>query len=177
MSDRSRRAVFSLVAAASISMGCSSVDSTCEDNCPPPPNVVHMDFTRAGGFYSAPFPSDDRKKGDAIDLSDFPNSGNATLVKQSLQIIALDVHGFSSTSAIYFELDDDLGKVTLPDYHSSIGKSSPVFLVGVDEAAPDFGKRYPIDVAFQKDGGRCGSRPPAPRRRFRGRGCWPRRRG
>ena len=157
MSERSRRAVFALAVAASISVGCSSVDSTCEDNCPPPPNVVHMDFTRAGGFYAAPFPSDDRKNGDAIDLSDFPNPGNAILVKQSLQIIALDVHGFSASSSIYFELDDDLGNVTLPDYHSSVAASSPVFLIGVDEAAPDFGKRYPIDVAFQKDGGPFGT--------------------
>jgi hypothetical protein len=138
-------------------IGCAD-DSTCGDACAPAGNEVHMDFTHRAGFYAAPFPSDDRKKGAAIDLDDFPNPTHAILVRQSLEMIKLDVHGFSATSSIYFELEAALGKATLPDYHSSVAKSSPVFLVGVDEAALDFGKRYPVDVQFKIDGGPYGTK-------------------
>ncbi|HVY46630.1 MAG TPA: hypothetical protein VHB21_12165 [Minicystis sp.] len=121
------------------------------------PLEVRMDFTRAGGFYASPFPSDDRVSNGAVDMTGFPNLTNATLVKQSLDMVTHDVHGFGTTSGVYFTLTRSLGRPKLPDLHATVRSGSPVMLVGVDEGAADFGKRYPIDVAFVDDGGPFGA--------------------
>ncbi len=38
-----------------------------------PGTTVRMSFDRADGFYTAPFPSNDLRRGDAIDVTGFPN--------------------------------------------------------------------------------------------------------
>ena len=69
------------------------------DAGPPPTVSVQMDFTRQGGFFTAPFPSEDRRMpGNTIDIHDFPNPGHRALVTQIISMLESDAHGFATTA-------------------------------------------------------------------------------
>jgi hypothetical protein len=119
---------------------------------------VRVDFTRAGSFFAAPFPSDDLRGADghiALDL--FPNDRDIDLVRQSAALVARDARGFSLAGGIFFALTDRLDTKALPSPAGSREVASPVFLVAVDRDSPDFGRRRPIDVTFSEDGGPFGA--------------------
>ncbi len=117
--------------------------------------AVKMTFTRAT-LYDAPFPSDDLLKDDgtiALDL--FQNPKKVDLLNQGLTILGREAHGFSTTAGVFFQLTAAPGP--LPTMAQSVTKESPVFLVGVDPASPDYGVRVPVQVSFHADGGPYGS--------------------
>lgn len=122
-----------------------------------PGTQIRMDFSRQGGFYSAPFPSDDLKAADgSVDISGFPNPDNISFVNQLLEMIRTGTAGFGLTTAVYFQVSGPLDRDSLPDLHASLLEDSPVFLMGVDPASPDYLRRYPVDVHFTEDGGPFG---------------------
>ncbi len=128
------------------------------DTGPALPVQVRMDFTHAGGFYSAPFPSEDRRlAGDHVDLHDFPPGRGAPMVTQLLSILGRDADGFGLTSLIVFQLTGAIDATGLPDVHASLAATSPLFLVSVDPAAPDYLHRYPVRAQFDVDGGPYGA--------------------
>ena len=117
-----------------------------------------MTFDRSTDFFSAPFPSDDVKRADGtLDLSTFPNPNNIQLASSALQLITANAHGFAQSGGVFFSLTDVISASALPDMATTITASSPVFLMGVDPKAPDFGKRYPLYVNFAADGGDFGA--------------------
>jgi hypothetical protein len=117
---------------------------------PIPGTQVMMQFDRAAGFFAAPFPSDDLRKPDGtIDISGFPNPQGNNYV-DTIRAIVAPSRGFGTTSGVLFQLTDaNIGAV--PDLAASAAAGSPVFLVGVDLASPDRGRRYPAFVRFRAD--------------------------
>lgn len=119
---------------------------------------VRMQFERASDFYSAPFPSDDLLSSDGrVHLDRFPNETGIAVVKQATTMIEADAHGFALGGGAFFGLTGAVDARTFPDLAGSVGKDASVFLVGIDEASPDFGQRKPVTVAFEADAGPFGS--------------------
>ena len=124
----------------------------------PAETTVSMDFDR-DDFYDAPFPSEDLRNGaGTVDVAGFPNPDNVDFIADMIEVVDGIATGFGTTSAIYFSMTGAIDATDLPDVHASILPGSPVFLVSVDEDAPDFLDRYPIDVAYEADGGPFGAR-------------------
>lgn len=115
-----------------------------------------MDYTRASGLYGAGFPSDDLVVEGQVDLSLFPNPEGNGLVDQLLAL-GDGVDGFGTTSTVYFTTSGPIQEASLPDLLTSTSLSATVFLVSVDPQAPDFRKRYPVQVRFEQDGGPYGA--------------------
>jgi hypothetical protein len=116
-----------------------------------------MDFAAAAGFYDAPFPSDVRLRSDGTaDLDRFPNPGRNDFV-QSIIGLAATVHGFGTTSAIYFSVDRALTEVAAVDALRSVSPDSPVVLLRIDDAAPPPLVPHPIDVRLLEEGGPFGA--------------------
>ena len=120
-----------------------------------------MRFLRDDSFYSAPFPSDDLLDGRGrISLSRFPNPRGIDLVKQSIGLIERDTEGFSTSSAIYFQLTAPLSPTTraaLPSLSASSSADAAVYLVAVDSPAGKVvDERIPLEVAFIDDAGPFG---------------------
>jgi hypothetical protein len=120
---------------------------------------ISMHFDRSADFYSAPFPSDDLLQADGhLDLSAFPNPQDITIASQSLALLTRDARGFSQAGGVFFKLSADLDTGRLPSVMGSIDSMSSIALIGVDKRAPDYLKRYPIEVSFEADGGPFGTK-------------------
>ena len=113
---------------------------------------VKMDFARPTGLYDAPFPSDDLRSGDVIDVSVFPNPDNKLLVEQARELL-IRRRGFATSGGVFFQVDAPVDAASLPGLAASAGDAASVFLIGIDPSAPDFGHRYPVQVAFEEYGG------------------------
>src|SRR5579883_2502723 len=125
----------------------------------PAPEGAHalMDFTLAGGFYSAPFPDQSRLVNGKVDLSKFPNPQNNSYAKTLIALAAASTNGFGTTSTIYFAFDSPLDPTKLPPLSDTVGSASTVFLISVDPRSSDLGTRYPIAVHFLSEGGPYGA--------------------
>ncbi|HEY4121748.1 MAG TPA: hypothetical protein VGM56_27970, partial [Byssovorax sp.] len=137
---------------------CGTGGAGGEGGAPAGPLVVSMDFTRAGGFYASPFPSDDRLAADgSVDVTGFPNGTDTELPKMVVDMITKDARGFGTTSGVFFHIEASLGAVDgLPDRDTSTKDDASVFLVDVDASSPEVGTKKPVDVAFLEDGGPFG---------------------
>ncbi|MFI5301257.1 MAG: hypothetical protein ACHREM_24500, partial [Polyangiales bacterium] len=122
------------------------------------PVAVMMQFTRAGTFYDAPFPSDDLRHSDgSIDLSRFPNPDAIDMMNQAKSMASTATGGFATSAGVFFQLTGSIDGVTLPTVAQSITPTSPAFLIAIDPAAPDYQKRYPVMFQFDDDGGPFGA--------------------
>jgi hypothetical protein len=119
---------------------------------------VHMDFARRGGFYDAPFPSDDLVREDGtLAVERFPNPSGVSLVDQGVRLLARDARGFAQAGGVFLPLTGEIDRGSLPSLEASVEPGAPVFLAGVDPSAPDYLRRYPVQVAFEADGGPFGA--------------------
>lgn len=132
--------------------GCG--DSPSGDSSPATGDVaVRMDFTRAEGFYAAPFPSLELQSDDGhIDLSGFPRSPGARIIDQALALLARDANGFGLTSGVFFALSGSIDVDELPTVAESVAQRAPVFLLSVAD-----GGSAPVHVDFTPDGGPFGA--------------------
>ena len=104
-----------------------------------------MSFDRSGGFYSAPFPSDDLRAGDGtIDLSGFPNPNSATLITSALSL-ASTTGGFGRSSGIFFQASTALNPASLPTLAGSAAPGASVFVIGIDPSSPDYLVRHVVE--------------------------------
>lgn len=115
-----------------------------------PGTQVMMQFDRAAGFFAAPFPSDDLRRADGtIDISGFPNpQGN--LYVETIRKIVAPARGYGTTMGVLFQLTD-AGIGAPPDLSHSTDAGASVFLVGVDPASPDRGRRHPAFIRFRAE--------------------------
>ncbi|HEX7602452.1 MAG TPA: hypothetical protein VF316_12640 [Polyangiaceae bacterium] len=141
-------------ALGAVMCGIVVVASACGDSASPAePVTVRMSFARPD-FFAAPFPSDDRMSQDGhIDLSGFPNPSENLMVEQITGLIARDARGFATTGGVFLSLTGDVDPASLPDMSASTQAGASVSLVAVDDAAPDFGRLYPVSVSFAAEGG------------------------
>ena len=112
-----------------------------------------MDFSLAGDFYAAPFPSDHRLDG-VVDLSDYPNPLGALIVDQVVTLTHQRAHGFSASSAVHFAFDGPIDATSLPLPNEV---SDAAFLVGIDPDSPDYLQRYPVSTSYLADPGPHGA--------------------
>ena len=119
------------------------------------PHVL-MDFTRAGGLYSAPVPSDDLRTGTHADVSSIPDPQSTPVVLQMLGLLA-DNDGWATTGGVFFQLSEPLDPAGLPSIAASAAADSPAFVIGIDPASPDFGVRRPLEVTFEEMATRYGA--------------------
>lgn len=124
-----------------------------EDATAPIATRVRMDFTRAEGFWSAPFPDLSLQRSDGrVDLSAFPRPGSNAIVAALLELAA-ERDGFGTTSTLFFTATGALDPESLPDVHASVGAEAAVQLVAVDSGA-----RHPVEVRYHEQNGRFGAR-------------------
>lgn len=150
------------VAALSLTIlaGCGGSDpsTTCDAECDATGTAPLMDFRADQGFYAAAFPTDQRLRDDgSVALDDFPNAELTDLAHRVLTILRTETRGFGTTSGIFFALDGAIREADLPSVHASVADGSPVALVAVDPAAPDYLQHYPIEAGFLADGGPYGA--------------------
>lgn len=132
--------------------GCGDT-STSEVQAPAGDVQVKMDFSRAAGFYDAPFPSTELQLNDGrVDVSRFPNPNDVAIMNQAVALIARDANGFALTSAVYFSLTGAIDPQQLPDVNGSLSPDAHVFLISVDDR-----KQVPVHVDFVADGGPFGA--------------------
>lgn len=131
-------------------------DDVCEAPCETPTYVM---MTYGGeGFFDAPFPSDARRDADGRPIvAGFPNPQAIFLVDSVLDILKNDADGFGMSSGIFFRTTDAVDPASLPTLPGSVEPGSSVQLIGVEETAPDYLKRYPVDVRFAVDPGPYGA--------------------
>ncbi len=105
-------------------------------------------------FWAAPFPDDARLRGGRVDMTRFPNPAGTPLVAEIMAVASAEP-GFGTTSGMFFPLDGPIADPHV-DWHESLAASSPIALVCVDPASPDFQKRVPVAARVLDDGGPWG---------------------
>lgn len=133
----------------------------CGGDEPPPEDFeipgVQVQMRFGAGFYDAPFPGEHRRKADGRpDASGFPDPESNKLLGRVLSILDRDVDGFGVTSGVFFSLTGEL-RESLGDPTSTTAADAQVFLINVDAASPERGRRHPVDVQFRVDGGPFGA--------------------
>lgn len=121
----------------------------CDAGSPAP--GVGMDFSRAGGFYDAPFPSEDLRGEAGVSVAGFPNPRRVDFVTQVVALVE-GADGFATTSGVFFRLDAP-PDASPPDVYASLEPGAPVFLMDVEPGSPGYLERHPIDVRYEEDGG------------------------
>jgi hypothetical protein len=138
------------LALALATAGCGGGEADCEGSACDGRTQVCMDFASTDDFYAAPFPTDARG------VQGFPNPRQNDLVSR-LVSMAESADGFGLTSGLFFQLTAPLDPAGLPSLSESVAPGSPVALIGIDPASPDYSKRYPVSIAFLADGGPYGA--------------------
>ncbi len=115
---------------------------------------ARMDFIADDDLYAAPFPGDHRLTGGVVDLSAFPDPGDASIVTQTLSLLE-GVTGFSTTGAIFFSLEAPLDPASLPEVAATVEAGASVVLIDVTPGSA--AQRIPVELDFAEDGGPFGA--------------------
>ena len=110
-----------------------------------------FDPTLAGGFWSMPWPGDQRRVLNedgslgGPDMSGFPNPSENGLLGTYLELSSVVLDGFGLNSPIFFAFD---GPVTLPDWDQEAIEASalcegPIRIMNIDANSPDYGDCVP----------------------------------
>ncbi len=106
------------------------------------------------GFWSAPFPSDQRLTDDGtVDLTGFPNPDDVPFVAQVVELMHRRATGFGTTSTVYFPLNGAVDPESLPTPAESLLPQATVYLEHIQSGA-----RVPVYVHFDEDAGPFGTR-------------------
>lgn len=127
--------------------------AACSSSTVSPPTMISMDFTRAVSLYDAPFPSDDLlTAGGLVDMSKFPSQDQALVIQQAVQLIGTTAKGFSSTAGVFFSATASVDPTSLPNVTESTADGASVFLLDTSS-----GKKIPVSVSYDDDGGPYGA--------------------
>jgi predicted esterase len=103
-------------------------------------------------FYDLPFPNDLRMAGGHVDMSAYPTV-NAILNDYNAAISAA-LDGFGTNAAVVTRFEEPIDPTTLPKTpQDSVADGASVYLVDVDPASPDLGKKWPIILRFEPQHG------------------------
>lgn len=113
------------------------------------PGTQVMMEAPGGSFWDFPFPADVRRVEGRVDLSGFPNPDVNPFVAEIAGLVQ-GTGGFGRSSAIGMRFDGPLG--ALPDRFASLDADAGLFLVDVDPASAELGRRWPVVAAFDPFG-------------------------
>ena len=129
--------------------------SSCGDRFVPRGTRVAFDPAARSEFWSLPFPSDLRREPDGtFNLTRYP--GPRSLISEAWlkTADAQLTEGWGLTPGVFFTLDGPVEPSSLPATPAaSTEKGATVYLVDVDPASPERGRRFPLEVAFDAEGG------------------------
>ncbi len=116
-------------------------------------------FAADASFYDSPFPSDHRRDEDGRPrLDGFPNPDGVALVDDVLALTLRESDGFSVTAGAFFRFTAALDPTSLPAApRDTLVAGAAAFLIDVDPASPERGRRYPLYAGFQDDAGPFGA--------------------
>ncbi|MEZ4335476.1 MAG: hypothetical protein R3B82_02515 [Sandaracinaceae bacterium] len=107
-------------------------------------------------LYAHPWPDERLRREDGTaSAATFPE-GNGAPLRQACVESLRGVDGFGTTSGIFFPFDAPLDPRSLPDVAASGTAAASVFVIDVDDASPERGRRALIDARFLADGGSFG---------------------
>jgi len=112
--------------------------------------TVAMDPNLAGGFFSAPWPSDTRRESDgSLDLAGFPGRDTIALANTTLTNGETSTFGFGPNAGSFFHTTAPLAPATLPKPDASVRRRSTAMLLDLDHpgSAP-----APVLVDFKATG-------------------------
>jgi hypothetical protein len=116
------------------------------------------DYTLSDGFFAAPFPDDARRGEDGRPVvAGFPNPTASSFLDKLIALLERDATGFSTTAGIFLAFDGPLAATLDADHAASLESDAPVFLIDIDAASPEHGKRKPVRVHFAEDAGPFGA--------------------
>lgn len=102
-----------------------------------------------------PWPSDVRLQNGSPVFRGFYNPGNVLLVDEYVTAADGLLDGFSPVAGGYLRFTGSIDPLSVPTGpRETMQPRSSVYLLDVDEASPDFGRRRPIDVSFRSAAGR-----------------------
>ncbi len=102
-------------------------------------------------FYALPYPNDLHRRDNRLDLSGFPVG---SLIADRYRAAAEELDGFGLNSPLFARFDDVVDPASLPlSAQDSVLGAASVYVVDVDPASPDRGKRAPMIAQFRADAG------------------------
>jgi hypothetical protein len=125
--------------------------SACGDDSettPAPDTSVKLVFDTSADlpdpahFFDAPYPSDTRLIDGSPDVSGFPNPGKIGAVDGFVQN-QLEAKGFPVLAVTFFRFSGALSPREVTDVIAA-EPTSPIILIDVDSASPDYGKQLPV---------------------------------
>ena len=152
VSGRSPRLTLVLAATALLTAACDDLIDPVTPEPEPEPSVLRFDPDGAD-FYRMPWPHDARRTdAGTVDVLDFPNPRNVSLLKLYLEVATRDVQGFATMPVVYVASDEPLDPSALPTPAGSRAPEALVQLVALSDER--CGERVPIDVQVRDDGDR-----------------------
>ena len=131
------------------------VTSACGDRFVPRDTRVVFDPDSRSEFWSLPFPSDLRREADGtFNLTRYP--GPRSLISEAwLKTADAQLkEGWGLTPGVFFTLDGAVDPASLPATPAaSLEKGASAYLVDVDPTSPERGRRFPLEAAFDAEGG------------------------
>ncbi|MEO1338385.1 MAG: hypothetical protein AAFV29_22270, partial [Myxococcota bacterium] len=100
-------------------------------------------------FWDRPMPSDLRREADgSVDLDRWPGADESDLLRDWFAVANRRLRtGWGVTSGVFVQLDGAISASSLPPTAAdSLQPGASVFLLDVDPASPERGRRFPIDV-------------------------------
>jgi pimeloyl-ACP methyl ester carboxylesterase len=102
------------------------------------------------GFFDRPFPSSSRMVDGHPDVSGFPGEGGFPIVDAYLGAAAA-IDGFGNNSPLYVRFEAPIDPELLPSPEASLALDAPIFLVDVDGASPERGRRVPLHFEWTEE--------------------------
>ena len=156
----SDRAGYRAIGALALALGAAIGLGTAA--CSSDPQAIagvtgRMDFSRKTSFWTAPLPSEDLRTNGTIKLAGYPNPGNVDLVNRTLALLERDAAGFGTSSGVFLPFTGALSAAALPTVDQSTAAGAKVFLLSIDNDAPDAFAKRPVHVVFAPDAGPFGA--------------------
>lgn len=141
--NKSRSAVVALASALVLVLAAGAVQAR-------KPVSWVLDLSGDGKFFDLPFPTELRRTADGGIKTD----GFHTLLRLKMFNRTMDAvstgYGYSTGTTIYFRFSGPIEQDNLPGAEASLAPGSPLFLIDIDPASPDRGRRFPIQARFYK---------------------------
>jgi predicted esterase len=117
-----------------------------DDSQPGPVGPVARFSLTPMDFFAQPWPSDLRITSDGrLDLTGFPEG--ELLVQNLLEAAAQECTGFAVGGAVYFSFSAEVDPASLPaDGAETLDAAASVYVVNVDPASSEYGRRVPLWV-------------------------------